>query len=115
MKLPPLLKNSLCLLCLSLLLITVPSCKDTKNLNSGQEVTLTGTLRIVGNEPVTKFVLTYQEMDVIIIPHSDLQVQNYYQKVGQRMTLTGTVYLNTLTTADQKHTSTEYYLKVHPE
>jgi len=71
-------------------------------------VTITGTLRLVGNEPFTRFALRTEEGKSYIL--EDVPREEWSQVLGKKITVKGTLEIRNLESADKTKTFTEYII-----
>jgi len=72
-------------------------------------VTITGTLRLVGNEPFTRYALRTEEGKDYFLFFKDEAVPEY---AGSGITVTGTLSIRELKSADGKYTISEETINV---
>jgi len=82
------------------LIFSVFACND--KYKDGQKVVITGRLRLVGNDPFNKMVITTKDRENFILPNPIKR--EYKEKVGQQVKVIGILKINTLRSADHKHT-----------
>jgi hypothetical protein len=77
-------------------------------LGQGERITVTGTIRLVGNEPFTQYVLVETGEKVWFLP------ENFKRKhpelTGRQVTLSGIPQTRKKTTADKKRTLVRQWL-----
>lgn len=71
-------------------------------------ITVTGTLRLVGNEPFTRFSLRTKEGESYIL--EDVVRDEWSGVLGRTVTVKGSLEIRTLTSADKTKTFTEYII-----
>lgn len=96
------------LICTSLL-----SCKYDPNLVNGEEVTISGKIRRVGNEPFTSLAISVADNQLLyLILNNPEDKSDFENKIDTWQTIKGTVLIETLHTVDGKKTMTRYSLFV---
>ena len=68
-------------------------------------VTVTGMLRLVGNEPFTRFSLRTKEGESYIL--EDVPPEEWSEVLGSKITVTGILEIRTLESADKTKTFSE--------
>jgi len=87
------------------------SCKYDQNLVNGQEATVSGRIRKVGNEPFTSLVLSPSStIDLYLIINDPDDKKEIENKIGTWQTLTGTILVETIETANHKKSFQKYSL-----
>ena len=74
----------------------------------GQKLTITGRLRLVGNEPFTHLVVTTADNKDFYLP--DQSRNEYRRLIGSQVTVDGTLSIKKLELADHSKTFTQYHL-----
>ncbi len=87
-----------------LILCFFSGCKeDSLELKEGHTVRLTGTLRVVGNEPFVEPVLTIENRDIYLKTESPTVNAFLYSRMGHQATVEGKVRIITLQTPNQRY------------
>ncbi|HOU84417.1 MAG TPA: hypothetical protein PLA54_12105 [Spirochaetota bacterium] len=74
---------------------------------NGERVKVTGTLMIVGNEPMTKIVLNTNDSQ-ILLPE---EIQNTHKNmIGEIISIEGLINAQLIETADHKHSFYQYFM-----
>lgn len=106
------MKNFRLLLGLFISLLLV-SCKYNPNLINGEEITVSGKIRQVGNEPFTSLVLSVSDNQTLYLILNDPEDKREYEKkIGTWQTIKGTVLIESLHTPNGKKSIDRYSLFV---
>jgi len=90
-----------------MLFIMLSGCSGANKYKDGSNITLTGYIHLIGNEPFSVLILQTSEGDQIRLSKED---KNNYQKyIGQQVTMHGTIKIKKITTADNKMHFIEYH------
>lgn len=75
--------------------------------NDGEKTSITGTMKLVGNEPMTKLVI---ETDIaqVILPGEFLN--SHRDLIGKTVTAEGVINAQLIETADRKHKYYQYVM-----
>ncbi len=97
---------TICLLCAPLV-----SCKYDPTLVNGEEVTISGKIKRVGNEPFTSLAISIADNQTLYLvfnnPEDKIDFEN---KIDTWQTLNGTILIETLHTVDGKKSMKRYSL-----
>jgi len=73
--------------------------------NDGDKVSVTGTIKLVGNEPMTKLVISTDNAQIILPRQMKDSLKNLMEKT---VTAEGTIKAQLIETADHKHSFYQY-------
>ena len=101
---------------LILLAITVYSCnnKDLSSLKQDSPLKISGKLTQVGNEPFSQYAIVSSKYNYtlpLIIRHIETE-NELAKKMGKKVTLLGTLHIETKTTVSKQKSIQFYYLVV---
>ncbi len=96
------------LLLVLLAVIVVAGLSACSTYKEGQKLTITGRLRLVGNEPFTHLVVTTSDNKDFYLP--DQSRNEYRRLIGSQVTVDGTLSIKKLELADHSKTLTQYHL-----
>lgn len=91
-----------------LTVIVAASLSACSTYKEGQKLTITGRLRLVGNEPFTHLVVTTTDNKDFYLP--DQSRNEYRRLIGSQVTVDGTLSIKKLELADHSKTFTQYHL-----
>ncbi len=92
-------------------LVCLLSCKYNPNLVNGQETTVSGKVRQVGNAPFTSYVLSpSSSIDIYLVFNDPEDQSTFEKKTNTWQTLTGTILIETIETANGKKSFQKYSL-----
>lgn len=93
--------------------LAILGCKYNPNLINGEEITISGKIRRVGNEPFTTLVISPAENQTLyLILNNPEDKLEFEKKVGTWQTVKGTVLVETLHTVNGKKNIERYSLFV---
>ncbi|HOF35019.1 MAG TPA: hypothetical protein PK624_13665 [Spirochaetota bacterium] len=93
---------------LSLCMLACSACASGKPkaiYNDGEKVSVTGTIKLVGNEPMSKLVISTENAQIILPRQMKDSLKNL---MGKTVTAEGTIKAQLIETADHKHSFYQY-------
>ena len=102
---PALLCGIVILLCIPALTVTGRPDREDETIPAVETITVTGMLRLVGNEPFTRFSLRTDAGEDYIL--EDVVREDWTTNLGRRITVKGLLKVRTMKSADETMTFTE--------